>query len=77
MLKNIKDIDKNVKGRRLQAGVIYGSNPNSATSWCDQPTGPTYYFIRYLELNVKYGFWGVANARKYLRNSSQMGYSNA
>ena len=33
-------VDKNIKGRRLQPGLIYGSNPNRATAWCDQHTAP-------------------------------------
>lgn len=40
MLKDRNMVYKNVKGRRLQAGFIYGSNPRSATRWCDQPTAP-------------------------------------
>ena len=41
MLKDRKQIYKNVKGSRHQTGVIFGPNPRRATKWCDQPTGPT------------------------------------
>ena len=40
MLADRRLVFKNVRGRRLQAGVIFGSNPKSATKWCDQPTAP-------------------------------------
>ena len=40
MLKDRRSINKNVRGCRLQAGIIYGSNPRPATKWCDQPTAP-------------------------------------
>lgn len=40
MLADRRLVFKNVRGGRLQAGVIFGSNPKSAASWCDQPTAP-------------------------------------
>lgn len=80
MLKNRQLIYKNVKNKRVRHGLIYGSNPNRATRWCDQPTGPTLNIThrnltgnngRYV--NYNFGFWGDANANKYFRNSTQMG----
>lgn len=64
MLLLLKLINKNVKGCRLQAGIIYGSNPRSATRWCDQPTGPTNHLSNYITLFTNSGFWGVQNAKK-------------
>ena len=50
MLKDKRLVSKNVRGCRLQAGVIFGSNPRTATKWCDQPTAPpkfvTYKIIK-------------------------------
>jgi hypothetical protein len=46
MLKDRRSINKNVRGCRLQAGIIYGSNPRPATKWCDQPTAPP-KFVNY------------------------------
>lgn len=40
MLKDRRSVFKNVRGSRLQAGIIFGSNPRRATKWCDQPTAP-------------------------------------
>jgi len=40
MLADRRLVFKNVRGCRLQAGVIFGSNPRPATKWCDQPTAP-------------------------------------
>ena len=40
MLADRRLVFKNVRGRRLQAVVIFGSNPKSETKWCDQPTAP-------------------------------------
>lgn len=40
MLKDRRSINKNVRGCKFGAGIIFGSNPKSATKWCDQPTAP-------------------------------------
>ena len=52
------------KGCRLQAGIIYGSNPRRPSSWCDQPTGPTNRFANYITVFINNGFWGVQNAKR-------------
>gem|GEM_PF-2583129 len=85
MFVNKTLVARNAKGQRLQPGLIYGSNPNRATSWCDQPTAPplntTYKPLtgnngrRFV--NYNFGFWGEANAIKYFGNSSQMGCNNS
>lgn len=64
MLSNRKLVTKNVSGCRLQAGIIYGSNPLRATNWCDQPTGPTIRLANYITIFINNGFWGVQNAKK-------------
>lgn len=64
MLSNKKLVTRNVKGCRLQAGIIYGSNPRTASSWCNQPTGPTSRFANYIMVFINNGFWGVQNAKK-------------
>ena len=40
MLKDRRSIHKNVRGFSSGAGILFGSNPRSATKWCDQPTAP-------------------------------------
>ena len=64
MLLLLKLITKNVKGCRLQSGIIYGSNPERATSWCNQPTGPTSKAFDNTKIFENNGFWGVQNAKK-------------
>ena len=59
MLSDKNQVTKNVSGCRLQAGIIYGSNPRTATNWCHQPTGPTG-----LGLYLNNGPWGVCNAKR-------------
>ena len=77
MLKNRQLIYKNVKNKRVRHGLIYGSNPNRATRWCHQPTGPTFGFYKSKwKLKLNLGFWGVANAIGNVRNNSQMGDAN-
>ena len=75
MLALEKNITKNVKGNRLQYGLVYGSNPNRPTRWCNNPTGPTNK--RSFSLNLKdlfnqlwiqLGLWGETNATKQQYN---------
>ena len=74
MLSNKNLVTKNVKGCRLQAGIIYGSNPRTASSWCNQPTGPTSHFANYITVFINNGFWGVQNAKKSaFRNYTWLG----
>ena len=74
MLSLLKLINKNVKGSRLQSGVIYGPNPKRATAWGNQPTGPTSKDFNNATIFEKHGFWGVQNAKKSaFRNYTSLG----
>jgi len=64
MLKYKRSINKNVRGCRLQAGIIFGSNPKSATKWRHQTRGPTSPLYNCITLFINNGFWGVQNAKK-------------
>ena len=64
MLKLLKLITQNIGGGKLQTGIIFGSNPKRATNWCDQPTGPTNRFMKYITVFINNGVWGVQNAKK-------------
>ena len=40
MLKDRRLVFKNVRGCRLQAGIVFGSNPRTASSWINPATAP-------------------------------------
>jgi hypothetical protein len=60
----LKLITRNVKNCRLQSRVIYGPNPERATAWCNEPTGPTSKAFNNTKIFENNGFWGVQNAKK-------------
>ena len=74
MLVLMKLITENIGGGEFQTGLIFGGNPNRATGWCDQPTGPTSKAFDNTKIFENNGFWGVQNAKKNaFRNYTCMG----